>query len=121
MNTVRRVLYACLTAAALALLVFALAAGQSAPALPLRGTGSGRAWSVPELTLPSGTVSVNSAGLYELTELPGVGETLAQAILDEREANGPFRVPEDLLSVKGIGAKKLAQFRDWLDMSLPEE
>lgn len=74
-----------------------------------------------ELSLPKGTVAVNSADLYELTELPGVGETIAQAIIDEREANGWFRVPEDLLSVRGIGPKKLAAFRDLLDMSLPEE
>ena len=67
------------------------------------------------------TVSVNSADLYELTELYGVGETLAQAIIDEREAHGPFHYPEDLLAVRGIGQKKLAGFRDALDLAPPGE
>ena len=84
-------------------------------------TASGRTAALPEIRLPDGTVDVNSADLYELTELHGIGESLAQAILDEREAHGPFRYPEDLLAVRGIGAKKLAGFRDTLDLSAPEE
>ncbi len=82
---------------------------------------SGRTAALPEIRLPDGTVDVNSADLYELTELHGIGESLAQAILDEREAHGPFRYPEDLLAVRGIGVKKLAGFRDTLDLSAPEE
>ena len=73
--------------------------------------------SAPGIDLPQGTVDVNGADLYELTELPGIGETLAQAIIDERNAHGAFRYPEDLLAVRGIGAKKLEGFRDWLDLS----
>ena len=69
------------------------------------------------IELPHGTVDVNGADLYELTELPGVGETLAQAIIDERNAHGAFHYPEDLLAVRGIGVKKLEGFRDWLDLS----
>ena len=48
-------------------------------------------------------VDVNTAGLEELMTLPGIGKVRAQAILDDREANGPFRYPEDLIRVKGIG------------------
>ena len=50
-----------------------------------------------------GRVDVNTAGLDELMALPGIGPARAQAILDDREANGPFRYPEDLIRVKGIG------------------
>ena len=50
-----------------------------------------------------GRVDVNTAGLEELMTLPGIGKVRAQAILDDREANGPFRYPEDLIRVKGIG------------------
>ena len=35
--------------------------------------------------------------------LPGIGERRAQAILDDRAANGPYRYPENLIRVKGIG------------------
>lgn len=44
--------------------------------------------------------------------LSGVGEATAAAIIREREANGPFAVPEDLMRVSGIGEKKFAKVRD---------
>ncbi len=65
----------------------------------------------------SGWVDVNHGDLQELTKLPGIGETLARAIIDERESRGLFRYPEDLMSVRGIGEKKLAGFYDMLDLS----
>ena len=43
----------------------------------------------------------------ELDTLPGVGEVIAQRIIEEREQNGPFYYPEDLMNVKGIGEKTL--------------
>ncbi|MBR6028078.1 MAG: helix-hairpin-helix domain-containing protein [Clostridia bacterium] len=122
----RRLIASALTILSLSLTALSLALTLSS-ALPLTGRtspglslqGAGRPYEAAPLSLPSGTIAVNTADLYELTELPGVGETIAQAIIDEREANGPFRMPEDLLSVKGIGIKKLEGFRDWLDMSVP--
>ena len=53
----------------------------------------------------------------ELEALPGVGPKTGEAIVAFREANGPFRVPEDLLRVKGIGPKKLEQMRPFLRLS----
>lgn len=67
------------------------------------------------LALPTGTVDVNTADAAMLCALKGVGPALAQAIVAERELNGPFSYPEDLIVVKGIGAKTLARFRDQLD------
>ena len=95
------------------------------PAVPAGQEGdwyaaSGRALALPEIVMPDGTVSVNMADLYELTELPGVGETIGQAIIDERESGGYFYYPEDLMAVRGIGEKTLEGLRDWLDMALPE-
>lgn len=65
----------------------------------------------------SGPVAVNDASFEDLLLLPGIGETLSQAILDERDAHGPFYYPENLLAVRGIGQKKLDGLRDWLDLT----
>lgn len=50
-------------------------------------------------------VDLNRAGLAELDALPGIGPVLAGRILQHRNAHGPFREPEDLLAVPGIGPR----------------
>lgn len=52
-------------------------------------------------------IAVNTASAAELELLPGVGPVMAQRIIDDRAANGPFRSPADLDRVKGIGPKTL--------------
>ncbi len=56
----------------------------------------------------------NSGSLSQLTGLPGIGEATARMILDERETNGGFVYPEDLMAVKGIGKKKMEAIRPLL-------
>jgi len=54
------------------------------------------------------TVNINTASADELsTVLKGVGEKRAQAIVNYRKANGPFKTLADLRSVKGIGESVL--------------
>ena len=65
-----------------------------------------------EWHMPSGPVDINRADVEELDTLYGVGPAISQRIVDERDAGGPFHYPEDLLSVKGIGEKKLEKFRN---------
>lgn len=57
-------------------------------------------------------VDLNSAGVEELMRLPGIGEVLAQRIVEDRLANGPYESVEDLLRVRGIGEAKLEALRD---------
>ena len=60
----------------------------------------------------SGPVNINTASVEELKTLNGIGDSLAQAIVDDRERNGPFTSVDDLVRVSGIGAKTLARFAD---------
>lgn len=54
----------------------------------------------------AGPVNVNTADAETISaELQGVGITKAIAIVEYREANGPFKTADDLAQVKGIGAR----------------
>ena len=57
-------------------------------------------------------IDLNHADAAELTALPGVGAVTAQAIVDYREANGPFSQLEDLLLVPGVGTSTLNAIRE---------
>ena len=60
----------------------------------------------------AGPVNVNTADAGTLArELDGIGPVKAQAIVAYRQKNGPFRAPDDLLKVQGIGQKVLDQNR----------
>ena len=48
-------------------------------------------------------VNINKAGVSELTQLPGIGETRAGQIVEYRETHGKFSSKEDLKNVSGIG------------------
>lgn len=58
------------------------------------------------------TINVNTATAEQLEALPGIGPTLAAAIVQERERNGPFRSIDDLTRVPGIGDGRLSQLHD---------
>jgi competence protein ComEA len=58
----------------------------------------------------AGPVNVNTADATTIAkELDGIGPAKAQAIVEYRQKNGPFKTPEDLLKVEGIGDKVLDQ------------
>ncbi len=59
----------------------------------------------------------NAGDTDDLRELPGIGETISSMVIAERNANGPFYYPEDILSVKGIGVKTLEKMRPFLTES----
>jgi competence protein ComEA len=59
-----------------------------------------------------GTISLSSATIEELDELPGVGPITAQKIVDYRTEHGPFGSVDDLDAVPGIGPARLEQLRE---------
>lgn len=60
----------------------------------------------------SGVISINTATAEELDSLPGIGPSTAAAIVEDRERNGPFASPEDLMRVSGIGEGKFSKLKD---------
>lgn len=67
----------------------------------------------------SGTIDINSAGPDELTQLPGIGESRAQDIIDYRENVSPFFYPIDLTCVSGIGTATFEKMESLLCVSTP--
>lgn len=64
-------------------------------------------------------IDVNSAGFDALTQLPGIGVTLAQRIIDFRETHGPFGDLTTLMRIQGIGPKRFAKIQPLLSLTAP--
>ena len=76
-------------------------------ALPATASTSGKA-----SELPAGKINLNTATVQQLSDgLKGVGNALAQRIVDYREQHGKFRSVDELKNVSGIGDKKLEAIR----------
>jgi len=83
----------------------------------IAGSGRGAVAAGAAPTDP-GRVNLNSASAAELARLPGVGPAKAQAIIEYRNGE-PFRKPEDLRRVKGIGEKLYDRLKDQITVGEP--
>jgi competence protein ComEA len=81
--------------------------------------GPPRALAADERLVLGLRVDPNTAGVRELAHVPGLTRRLAQAVVESRQAEGPFLAVEDLLRVRGIGPKRLAQARPALEVDAP--
>ena len=66
-------------------------------------------------------IDLNKATVDELVKLKGIGQTYAERIVEYREANGVFKRVEDIMNVKGIGAKKFESIKDLVMVELPKK
>lgn len=62
-------------------------------------------------------IDINRAESWLLEALPGIGETLAQHIVDYRQQNGLFNTTAELLKVPGIGSTTYERIKDLITVS----
>lgn len=61
-------------------------------------------------------VDLNSAGIDELNKLPGIGDVLAQRIVDYRTEHGPFHSLDELANVSGIGKSIIERIPELIEL-----
>jgi competence protein ComEA len=114
-KTMNKLVNTFVAAIALALCIPALAqdAGKAKPAHKSASTTTA---AIAKLKTGQGTININSAPLAELVRVPGIGNSLAERILERRKASGKFTDFKALTEVKGIGEKKLARLKPFLSL-----
>jgi len=66
---------------------------------------------------PLKPININTATSDELQQVPGIGPVTAEKILQMRKSYGAFKSVDDLLSIRGIGKKRLEKMRKYLTVS----
>lgn len=82
--------------------------------IPVRSQPStdGSSQASPDPASQDGLININTASLGELDQLPGIGPTIAQRIIDFREFNGPYTSIDQLAEVTGISETMVDELRD---------
>jgi len=76
-------------------------------------------WTPPAEVLPREPLDLNQAGLVDLERLPGIGFTMAQKILAQRDETGPFSSVMDLGQIPGITPDTLQEIEGLVTVTPP--
>jgi competence protein ComEA len=87
----------------------AAGAGSAAGGASVTGSAAGAARSIPGVK-----IHLSTATIEQLDEIDGIGPTLAERIVEYRDAHSGFRSIQELAEVEGIGEKRLATLREAL-------
>jgi competence protein ComEA len=68
----------------------------------------------PSTTFSPGEMDINTASVEDLEKLPHIGRKTADAIVQFRSENGPFRRVEHLLLIRGISETRLVELRPFV-------
>lgn len=71
---------------------------------------------VTNLNDKNNLININTASIQELDNLPGVGQSTANKIVNYREENGKFNSIEDIKNVNGIGEKKYDELKNLISI-----
>ncbi len=63
---------------------------------------------------PMHPVNLNTVSAAELQQVPGIGPSTADKILQMRKSYGSYKSVNDLLAISGIGQKRLHKMRKYL-------
>jgi competence ComEA-like helix-hairpin-helix protein len=66
---------------------------------------------------PTHPININTAQSAELQQVPGIGPSTAEKILQTRKSYGSFKTVDDLLSIRGIGPQRLEKMRKYLTVA----
>lgn len=86
--------------------------GRNTGRAPIQVSKLPEATTATQTTQPASKININTADAETLQKLPGIGEVLAQRIVDDRNVNGPFKTVTELTRVTGIGINLLDQIMD---------
>lgn len=65
-------------------------------------------------------IDINTAGVAELTQLPGIAKNAAYNIVNHRQRHGLFTAWEELIAVKDFPAEKMSEIKMRASLSVPE-
>jgi competence protein ComEA len=69
---------------------------------------------IENITQTSSKININTATVTELAMLNGIGNSIAEAIIEYRTENGRFKNIEDIKNVSGIGDSKFEKIKDYI-------